>query len=277
MQLSASIGLLTGSFSKTMKESSFRANQRYDYHRLLWIKEGKGTLSVDFRPFDLLPHQLYFFSPRQLVSLEKSDIIRAEGLFFRDDLLYSHTNDDDLLTKCNLLDDPELPLIVVPEREETLTNLFELIRTEAQQPEHSRQARILRSYLKAFVLQAERIKGGTLPSPTLTDDCLIFLSFKQNVSQTINLHRTVSEYAHDLNVTPKKLNRVVKQLVGTTVHQYISGRLLLEAKRRLYFNNRSVKEVAYELGFNDASNFTRTFKKLEGLSPEGFRNQRHHQ
>ena len=272
----SNVTLFTKHFRKTIQRATeFDPRQRYDFHRILWIREGKGTISVDFTPFDLLPDQLYFFSPRQLVSLEESHIIRADALFFNDDFLYSHANDDDFLTRCNVLDHPESPFVTLPDNESTIHTLFALIQTELQPPVERHRARILRNLLKAFLLQAERLKRYPAPPPVLTDDCMLFLSFKKNIAQHIRIHRTVAEYADALHVTPKKLNTVVKKLVGTTVHHYLHRRLLLEAKRQLYFDDRSVKEIAYDLGFGDASNFTRTFKKLEGVSPETFRQQRH--
>ena len=67
------------------------------------------------------------------------------------------------------------------------------------------------------------------------------------------------------------LNDIVRLLRGTTVKKMISQRLILEAKRELSFGALTVKEIAFKLGFRDASYFSRFFKKHTGQNPDGFK------
>jgi AraC-like DNA-binding protein len=64
----------------------------------------------------------------------------------------------------------------------------------------------------------------------------------------------------------------VRLLRGTTVKKMISQRLILEAKRELSFGALTVKEIAFKLGFNDASYFSRFFKKHTNQNPDSFKN-----
>ena len=74
-----------------------------------------------------------------------------------------------------------------------------------------------------------------------------------------------------MNLSPKRLNEITRKMLGKTITQLIHDRILLEAKRELIFSGRSIKEISYELGFEDPAYFSRFFKKQSGFSPTHFR------
>jgi AraC-like DNA-binding protein/mannose-6-phosphate isomerase-like protein (cupin superfamily) len=83
--------------------------------------------------------------------------------------------------------------------------------------------------------------------------------------------KSVSQYADLLNLSSYQLNTITKASVGKTVSDLIDEQIILEAKRYLLATPNQVKEIADHLGYEDASYFTRFFKKHTGLSPEAFR------
>lgn len=78
-------------------------------------------------------------------------------------------------------------------------------------------------------------------------------------------------YAQLLHLSANHLNTIIKEQSGKTVLQHLHARQLLEAKRLLYHTDLSVKEIAFELGFQDAAYFTRFFKRLTGTTPLAYR------
>jgi AraC family transcriptional regulator, transcriptional activator of pobA len=68
------------------------------------------------------------------------------------------------------------------------------------------------------------------------------------------------------------LNIIVKEITGLTVNELIHKRIILEAKRLLINEHLDILQIAFELGFKDASYFARFFKRSTGLSPTQFRN-----
>ena len=78
-------------------------------------------------------------------------------------------------------------------------------------------------------------------------------------------------YASALNVTAKRLNIITRELVGRTVTQMVHDRIILEAKREISLSQDSVKQIAYRLGFEDPSYFTRFFRCEVGVAPNVFR------
>ena len=73
-----------------------------------------------------------------------------------------------------------------------------------------------------------------------------------------------------MHITPGHLNDVIKEVTGKNAKQFIDDRRILEAKRLLYWTEKPVKEIAWELGFDDAAYFTRYYKKETGELPTAF-------
>lgn len=84
-------------------------------------------------------------------------------------------------------------------------------------------------------------------------------------------HHNVEFYAQQVMLSEKRLNELTKSYMGLTVKQLVLQRLLLEAQRNISIGEQTFKEIAYNLGFNDSSYFTRFFKEQSGVTPEQFR------
>lgn len=83
--------------------------------------------------------------------------------------------------------------------------------------------------------------------------------------------RSASDYAEQLSVHVNHLNSAVKDSTGKTTTQFISERILKEAKILLKFSNWNISEIAYALGYNEVTHFSNFFKKQTGASPIQFR------
>ncbi len=81
----------------------------------------------------------------------------------------------------------------------------------------------------------------------------------------------VAEYARRLNMSPTHLNRVAREVTGSTVHDLIMSRVMDEARRALVFTPATIQQISGDLGFADAGYFTRCFRKRTGWTPGAFR------
>lgn len=97
------------------------------------------------------------------------------------------------------------------------------------------------------------------------------LAFQKNVKLNFTTHKTILEYAQDLNITVVHLNRVCQIVLQKSPIQIIHEHLILEAKKYLLNTSYSVSEIAYFLNFVDPAYFTRFFRKNVGVSPSDFR------
>ncbi|RFS15026.1 helix-turn-helix domain-containing protein [Emticicia sp. C21] len=98
----------------------------------------------------------------------------------------------------------------------------------------------------------------------------LFLDFKDCLNKFYRTNHTVKFYADQLNITTSVLTEIVKRVSNKTPKQIIDERLLIEAKRLLYWSDITVREVAWELGFETDGYFIRFFKKFTGITPGDF-------
>jgi len=96
--------------------------------------------------------------------------------------------------------------------------------------------------------------------------------FIQLVSESSFLN-SPSFFAEKLNITPSHLNDCVKSTIGLSTTTYLQEEMLIEAKRNLYYTDDDVKTIAYKLGFEDPTYFSRLFKKLAKETPLAFRHK----
>jgi AraC family transcriptional activator of pobA len=93
-----------------------------------------------------------------------------------------------------------------------------------------------------------------------------YIEFKLAVETNLTEHISVNAIAESLSITTSSLYGIVKEFSGISPKEFITGRLMLEAQRKLCYSNPSIKQLAFELGFNDPDYFSRTFKKTIGKS-----------
>ena len=80
-------------------------------------------------------------------------------------------------------------------------------------------------------------------------------------------------YANKIGISMKRLNQILKEKLNLTAKQIIGQRQITEAKRRLVKSEITTKELAFVLGFDSISSFSRFFKKNVGVSPSAYRMQ----
>ena len=80
-------------------------------------------------------------------------------------------------------------------------------------------------------------------------------------------------YARSLNITPKYLSEVLQVELGKSAKAFIDEFVLMEAKSLLKQTTMSIQEICHCLGFEDASHFTKSFKKLAKITPTEYRNR----
>ena len=98
-----------------------------------------------------------------------------------------------------------------------------------------------------------------------------YVSFKVYVEDNLTDQPSIQQIAEKLALNTNSLYNIVKHYSGLSPKEYITNRLILEAKRRLYYSeSASIKELAYELGFNDPEYFARLFKKVTNTTISSF-------
>lgn len=255
--------------------SYFDHLQRNNYYSLIWVTEGTGTLKNDFSEYSFTGNSLFAFSPYQPFMFS-SDMLKGIAIYFHSDFFCIHKHQNEVSCNGVLFNNIyQRPFILVDEiLQDTLQKVVQEIKMEMNNPGVA-QSELLISYMKIFLIAASRckmeqqpqaiaVKGGSKEPGVLQD-------LKNAIEKDFKSKHTPADYAVTLRISPNALARITKSYFNKTLTKLIAERIIIEAKRELYLTNKSVKEVAYELGFDDEYYFSRFFKKNTNISPQIYR------
>ena len=241
-------------------------------YQIFWIKEGKGTYTIDFKSYSFSGNVLLFLSPGEIFTIDSEKIKEAYQLSFIKDFYCIQTHDAEIACNGVLFNNVyESPFIYPSEKEsKKLDFIIDLLVEEFELAETA-QYDMLQSYLKQFIIQAVRLKKEKSPLVEGIDSKL-FKDFSVLVEFNFKKLHSVSDYAVRLGISPKSLTKHLQKLGAKTPSDFIKDRIITEAKRQLLYSNDAVKQIAFDLGFNDPAYFSRYFTKASGVSPLQFKN-----
>jgi len=212
---------------------------------------------IDFEEYEIKHNRIFLMRPKQVHNWSYSKnsngyIIVFDRHFSKETTTFSDEPFFDLSNKNTLL----------------LKPLFENLITEFNKNDKLGEKIIVQG-ISYLLLQLKRFANEN-PKNKENKSKLAF-HFSKLVSDTINENISVNEYASKFNLTIDKLNEICKENYGQSPKTIILEKKITEAKRLLYFTDLSVKEIAFRLGFEDSSYFSRIFKQKTNLSPTEFK------
>ena len=255
--------------------SYFDHLQRNNYYSLIWVKEGIGKLKTNFSEYNFEKNSLFSFAPYQPFMLSCTSV-KGVAIYFHSDFFCIHKHQTEVTCNGVLFNNIyQKPFFLVDEKlEDALDKVIGQIKTEIQRPGLA-QYELLISFMKIFLISASRAKAQqqpeSIPLSTTRKEPFILQNLKEAIEKDFRSKHTPQDYAILLNISSNALARIAKTHFNKTLTNLITERIIIEAKRELYLTNKSVKEVAYELGYDDEYYFSRFFKKNVNISPQAYR------
>ncbi|MDP5106603.1 MAG: helix-turn-helix domain-containing protein [Polaribacter sp.] len=242
-------------------------------YAIYWIQEGSGTYNIDFESYTFTDNVLFFLSPGQVFTVDSEQIKTAYKLTFVRDFYCIQTHDQEVACNGVLFNNIyETPFVKPCEKDTSKLNVILESLIEEFQYNETAQYDMLQSYLKQFIICAVRVKKENHVIKEDTETRL-FKDFSLLVEQNFKTMHSVTEYAKRLGLSPKSITKHFQKLGTKTPSDFIKNRIVLEAKRQLIYTDKTVKEIAFELGFNDPAYFTRFFTKAISKSPLQFKKE----
>jgi AraC-like DNA-binding protein len=240
----------------TLRHLNDGSTQRADFHVLAVVRRGQGEVSMDFSGHLLTARSVAWIPPG--VVHRWSDIRDLAGdivLFVPTAPVTPASRDlaSGLMTgACWTATAAAWPLITI-----ALAHL----RLESGAPPGTRTGELSSLLLSALLL---RLDPPAAPGRAVND---AFLRFRHAAEEDFRTHHDITHYARRLGYSPRTLSRIVHAATGRSAKDYVSERLLLEAKRLLAHDRLSQAQCGQRLGFSDAANFSAFFLRETGLRP----------
>ena len=246
---------------------------RIRYYSILFILEGEGLHYIDFKKYTYRRGSVIFISKEQVHAFEKNMDRKAYFLLFTENFLEKSSLGSNLIQQLSLYNYHLYPPVIQLE-ENQMTLFMQLVvrlKQEFDAPDDVLTEDIIQSCLKIFLCLAERIRKENRKTETPSRYQEEFLKFQKLLNKNILTSRQVKFYADEMTMSTKKLNRITQEIVNQTAKDYINHKLIIEMKRLLMNTSLSIKEISYQSGFEEPTNFVKYFKKYSGMKPSHFR------
>ena len=163
-------------------------------------------------------------------------------------------------------------IAVHDDEHERLTRFYELLCLCADAPGLRDSADTLYPLILGMFCQVRNICRRLEDTATpVSHSEKIFYDFLDLLHIHYRKQRRVSFYADELSLTPRHLTTVIRLVSGRSAARWIEEYIVLEAQILLRNSPMAIKEIAYELGFNEQSLFSKYFSRVSGSSPESYR------
>ncbi|MCS5421126.1 MULTISPECIES: helix-turn-helix domain-containing protein [Psychrilyobacter] len=259
------------SFFESVDESFIKTPYRTSFYNLIFITGGRGVHEIDFLEYTVKAGDLLMISRNRVHSYSEFNSLEGYLITFTEgflcEFLSSQTSEVKELFKLSYLN-PHVNCLDLYTT--TLTTLLNVINDMYKNAYEFLDNKVIASAFNTFMQILSNSRLGENLSKYKKNET--FVQFTELVEKNINSVKTVKEYADMMYVSKKTVNLMTRKAIDMSAKQYIIQQLILKIRLKLSFEQKSINEIAYELGFTEPSNMTRFFKKNTKISPSEFRN-----
>ncbi|RBL89767.1 helix-turn-helix domain-containing protein [Chitinophaga flava] len=242
--------------------------RRLTSYFIVLIESGSITYNLDLQDINLTDGHLLFAMPNQIFTPpDKTDDLKYFKLLFDENTLALLPQQFSFLV--NPLNDQTI--VLDSAAKDRVIKVFGILNQIIHLDKYDVDTEVILAYLNSLLseLNSAYFKNKE-PLNILNINLSKFIEFKLVVETHLTEQPSINAIAEKLALSTNSLYRIVKEYSGSSPKDYFISRLMAEAQRKLRYSNTSIKELAYELGFNDPDYFSRLFKKSTGKSASDF-------
>lgn len=246
----------------------------------LFLKDVKcGDIRYGKQTYDYQAGTITSFAPGQVAETELLQNVqpKARGILFHPDLIKGTTLGQEIKSYSFFSYNSREALHLSDEEKGIFLDCLEKIKLELTHPIDRMSKRLIarniqlmldycmRFYNRQFVTRTESNKDVLTKFEALLDD--YFQSDKPQLEGV----PTVRYFADKVCLSPNYFGDLIKKETGKTAQEYIQNKLIDAAKELIIGTDKTVSQIAYELGFQYSQHFNRIFKKRVGYTPSEYR------
>lgn len=240
------------------------------FYNLIFFTQGNGRHFIDFNWYPVQQNSLVYLTKDQISAFEFSEELKGYCIIFTEEYFvnsFSNLTDNFVFR----LFYPELfsPILQIPQNSEFVT-YFNLLLKEYGNSKSFYNKNIINSLLAILISKTENLKQNLTFHISDASKIVVYQNFISLIEKNLIKSRSANFYAKELVISYKHLNTICKELINKTAKSVIDDFVILQAKRNLINSTTNSTELAYKLGFEDPTNFTKYFKKNTGLTPKTF-------
>ncbi|WNJ17924.1 AraC family transcriptional regulator [Pontibacter sp. G13] len=248
-----------------------------DFHVIFWFKQGSGTYFVDFQEYQFRPNTLALLPKDQIHHFLPLDPENCEiqSIVFQPDFVYRHQNDLQHLFQFTVASHIEGQQILElrPEEAAHLGLLSDQMTEVYNNWSGEDQAYAFYHWLSLFLLACKRTHAAQFEQEEMDERTQRLLRFNELLEQHFRQTTKVEFYLEEMGINVKALSKLTKERYKLSPKAVIDQRRILELKRQLQGTTLPIKEIAYDLGFDEPTNMVKYFKKHTGMTPSAFRTE----
>ncbi len=250
-----------------------------DCYSISFKKIVKGDLTYGRTQYDFDNGVLFFIAPRQVLQWDKTAVFEQKGfsINFHEDFLKGHELAHQIKKFGFFSYSANEALHLSPKEERQIELIIENIELEYQNNQDSFSKDIILAHLTTLLKYAQRFYERQFINRIDISNNLLE-NFNQQLESYFDSGQleengipSIEEIANKLSVSQRYLSDSLKKETGRTTTEHLHSYLINEAKNILLNPQKTITEVAYELGFEYPPYFSRLFKKKEGVSPTEYR------
>tara|TARA_R110002049_G_scaffold299568_1_gene489859 strand:- start:2259 stop:3140 length:882 start_codon:yes stop_codon:yes gene_type:complete len=256
--------------SKNEHEHNPELPHQLKFYTLIFFLQGTGRHFIDFNWYPVQQNSLVYLTKDQINAFEFSEELKGYCILFTEEYFvnsFSNLTDNFVFRLFN----PELfsPILQIPQNSDFLT-FFKLLLKEYENSHSFNHKIIINSLFTILISKAEHLKQNLTFHISNSSKVILYQNFISLIEKNLPISRSANFYAEKLAITYKHLNSICKELMNKTAKNVIDDFIILQEKRDLVNSATSSSQLAYKLGFEDPTNFTKYFKKNTGLTPKSF-------
>ncbi|MEZ8697986.1 helix-turn-helix domain-containing protein [Vibrio lentus] len=248
-------------------DDAFLEPHRHEYWELVWCVDNLGSQSIDFVDYDNKVGRIFTIAPGQV---HRSELVgeNARLLVFTPGFVKTNHRNTQLVDTVFAMHQSRPPYLDCNEEGNCyLLPIFTMIKEECEREDNDWD--LVESLVNSFLRYILRFATQSSLKGEVRDSRVN--KVVDLIEQHYTTHKHCEFYAQALSITNKRINEIVKAERGKTVTQLIHDRTILEANRELIFSTKTIKTIAFELGFEDPAYFSRFYRGQMKESPAEFR------